>query len=93
MAFIGQAYITNNNSNNIFEGKQVVKLGVQGAENATFFINSSDTRDIITLGATGIYELDLTNIGVITVFKTGDLQGKGLLVDYIYNTSSGEAIL
>lgn len=53
---------------NVLEGYGPVShLGIQGSPGVTFYLNHSS--DPITLGATGIYELNLEGIGHITSLK------------------------
>lgn len=91
MAKIGQHYYTSANSEpNIWENKKIIKVGVQGAPGAQFVINNTSDGPLITLGSTGIYELDVTDIGVLTSFFCVNLnEGPGMYVDYIYEEAEG----
>lgn len=53
--------ITAENGVEAFDGKTVIKLGVQGPVGTTFKINGGERG--IALGRTGIYELDLIDVG------------------------------
>ena len=93
MAKIGQHYYTaaNMNEPNIWENKKIIKVGVQGEPGAQFVINNISTGQSITLGSTGIYELDVTDIGVLTSFFCVNLnEGSGMYVDYIYEEAEGD---
>jgi hypothetical protein len=71
---------TNNASNpwlyNLFENyKQISHLGIQGHPDIRFYLNAAnkdgrqDPGDAITLGVTGIYEIDLSGVGTISYLK------------------------
>ena len=74
-----------------FSQYAIVQLGIQTLPGTKFSINLYPTPLII--GATGIYELDLTNIGRITnllISKTSldniKNSGQGLIIDFISET-------
>ena len=81
-------------SGNIFKNYGAVsKLGIQGEPGLKFYLNNSDFP--IMIGETGIYELDLENIGRITAirFDANDLNNiytepdnltRRLLIDIVY---------
>lgn len=78
---------------NIFDNyKLVSKLGIQGPIGLKFYLNNGEYP--ITIGKTGIYELDLENIGRInsirfdradisTFFPSDNLTNR-LLIDIVY---------
>lgn len=75
---------------NIFESyPQISQLGIQGEPGTVFKLNSGDYP--ITLGETGIYEIDLEDRGFIhtinflecTAFSKYQL-GSVLLIDIVY---------
>ncbi len=77
---------------NIFSDYPLVsQLGIQGPPGMRFYLNRGS--DPITIGKTGIYELDLENIGRIFAirFNEQDLEelvqatDSRLLVDIVYN--------
>ena len=50
---------------NLLAGYSLVShLGIQGAPGTGFYLNNGG--DLITIGSTGVYELDLTGIGHLT---------------------------
>ena len=56
---------------NIFHDYRLIsKLGIQAPVGMRFYLNNSDSP--ITIGKTGIYELDLENIGRIYSIKFND---------------------
>lgn len=73
----------------------IVQLGVQALPGTKFYINTSQTPIIV--GATGIYEIDLTGYASISelrfdansikVIRNGN--ESYLIVDYIYETQEG----
>lgn len=77
---------------NIFKDYGAVsKLGIQGKPGTRFYLNNS--AHPITIGETGIYELDLENVGRINSirFDYRDLEyyeqgllGERLLIDIVY---------
>ena len=77
---------------NIFKDYGVVsKLGIQGKPGIKFYLNNS--RHPISIGETGIYELDLENIGRINSIRFDykdleyydqDFLGERLLIDIVY---------
>ena len=80
-------------SGNIFKDYGFIsKLGIQGPVGLKFYLNSFSNP--IMIGETGIYELDLENVGRITsiqfdandlnTFFTNDLQSDQLLIDIVY---------
>ena len=50
-------------SNNLIKNFKAYRIGIQAEPGAQFIFNSNEatTNNIITIGRTGIYELDLTN--------------------------------
>ena len=78
---------------NIFNDYGIVsKLGIQGPDGLRFYLNFSP--DPITIGETGIYELDLEGVGRITAiqfnktdlnnfYTTNPLNDK-ILIDIVY---------
>lgn len=87
-------------NNNLINGKNVVKLGIQAPPGTHFWVNSdpdynADTSVIV--GLTGIYEIDLTNLSYITSLKFDDNSinlidnnnSLSLIIDYIYEEIEG----
>lgn len=77
---------------NIFSDYPLIsQLGIQGPPGLRFYLNRGN--DPITIGKTGIYELDLENIGRIFAirFDKNDIENMidkttmRLLIDIIYN--------
>ena len=81
-------------SNLFTQHKQISHLGIQGEPGVKFCLNGSENFDAITIGATGVYELDLGEIGYITELRFLDTSlnyyyptidyGKRLIVDFVY---------
>lgn len=79
---------------NILKGYgPITQLGIQGRPGTAFYLNSGGENFFpITLGETGIYEIDLENYGQIysiNFFKKSledyyDNTGYGLLIDFIF---------
>lgn len=78
---------------NIFKDYGFIsQLGIQGPVGLRFYLNSNTNP--IMIGETGIYELDLENVGRITSiqfdandlskFYTKELQSDQLLIDIVY---------
>lgn len=74
--------------------RQISHLGIQGEPGVKFCLNGSEDFDAISIGATGIYEINLGGIGYITelrflpeslerYYKTAQ-NGKRLIVDFVY---------
>ena len=84
---------------NIFSDySAITKLGIQGRPGATFYLN--DGNYPISIGETGIYEIDLEGYGQIFKIKfdkptldwyDGDGKGDRLLIDIIFE-GSGEGV-
>ena len=86
-------YISVLTQRNLFNDyKLISKLGIQAPEGMRFYLNNGQYP--ITIGQTGIYELDLENIGRINSirFNEADLQlffpkdnvKNRLLIDIVY---------
>lgn len=67
----------------------VFQLGIQAPPGTEFYINEGIAP--ITVGATGIYELDLGNLGTIrsirfpqTSLDNSDVKTYGIIVDVVY---------
>ena len=78
--------------------KQITHLGIQGEPGVKFCLNNSTNENAISLGATGIYEINLEGMGYITslrflpesleeYYKTEDT-GHRLIVDFVYEGGS-----
>ena len=78
---------------NVFKDYGLIsKLGIQGPVGLKFYLNS--LTNPIMIGETGIYELDLENVGRITSiqfdandlsnFYNDQLQSDQLLIDIVY---------
>ena len=70
--------------------KTLVALGIQGKPGTEFWINESQNQDnsfnvpAITIGKTGIYELDLTNgFGLISSVHV-KTNNQPIIIDYLY---------
>lgn len=65
----------------------VIKLGIQGKPNTEFKINGGS---VITIGYSGIYELDLTNLGglIYSLVFTNIGEDDNIVVDIIYEGGS-----
>ena len=69
----------------------VSHLGIQGEPGTIFYLNNSSKNEI-SIGATGVYELDLEGLGYITalnfdsnILKTKYINnGNRLIVDIVY---------
>ena len=80
---------------NIFENfSQISALGIQGEPGTMFILNGSDYP--ITLGETGIYEIDLQDRGFIhSINFIGNpafeayTKGSRLLIDIVYEGKAG----
>ena len=80
---------------NIFENfSQISQLGIQGYPGTVFYLNGSDYP--ITLGETGIYEIDLQDRGFIhSINFIGNsafeayTKGSRLLIDIVYEGKAG----
>lgn len=80
-------------SGNIFQDYgTITHLGIQGKPGTTFFLNNS--KSPITIGSTGIYELNLTGLSYISAIRFDvetlknldkDDSNRGILIDIIYN--------
>lgn len=80
-------------THNLFQdlGGEVIKLGIQAVPGTQFYLNSdSASGHVLTVGHTGIYELDVEGLTTLThlLFKTDTLNvaGNGLIVDIVYQT-------
>lgn len=74
----------------------VSHLGIQGAPDVLFCLNHSGDQDAISIGGTGIYELNLEGIGIISGLRfiwdkliekypgTSEDDRKKLIIDFIY---------
>lgn len=79
---------------NIFSSCGVVyQLGIQAPPKTLFYLNQSEHS--IAIGITGIYELDLENLGIIRSIQfdqktfidedvSRDIQENGLIIDILY---------
>ena len=84
------AYLTALTSGNIFQDYgSISKMGIQCRPNTRFRLNDSQYE--IVVGETGIYEIDLGDLGVIQSFKLdmssvdlNNIQKTGIIVDVIY---------
>ena len=78
--------------------EKIVALGIQGKPGTKFYLNGHSTGNgILSIGKTGIYEIDLTNgFGLITSvdFVEDTLpteeSGEKIIVDYLYITNETE---
>lgn len=78
---------------NIFQDYgTITHLGIQGKPGTTFYLNGSDSP--ITIGSTGIYELNLTGLSYISAIRFDpttihnldkDNSTRGILIDIIYD--------
>lgn len=72
----------------------VTHLGIQASPGTTFFLNRCDNP--ISIGKTGIYELDVTGYGYITsiIFTETSLgvvnEDNGIIIDLIYEGGTFE---
>lgn len=103
MSKIGQISCYKNNNNDIIYNDEVIdtennilkdyfpitKIGIWGPSGTSFKLNDGS---IIELGAYGIYELDLTNIGYITkmtLHTIGEPNREGetptVYIDFVYH--------
>lgn len=99
-----------NNSNNTPQGsefdnpwiynlfskyRQISHLGIQGAPGVQFCLNGSKDEDAITIGNTGVYEIDLGGVGYISslrflesklneFYPEKSSEERRLIVDFIY---------
>ena len=74
--------------------KQVTHLGIQGEPGVRFCLNGSSDFDAISIGLTGIYEINLEGLGYITGlrflpeslnnFYSTEAEGHRLIVDFVY---------
>lgn len=82
-------------TSNLFKKYGAVShLGIQGAPGVLFCLNGSSDSDAISIGGTGVYELDLEGIGYISSLRflenelinnyPNDSVGKRLIVDIVY---------
>lgn len=82
-------------TNNLFVNyRQVSHLGIQGEPGTKFCLNGATADNAITIGLTGIYEIDLGGIGYIsalrflpeTLAKYDEVpkNGRRLIVDFVY---------
>ena len=79
--------------------EKIIALGIQGKPGTQFYINGySEGNGILSIGKTGIYEIDLTNgFGLITSvdFVEATLpqenSGEKIIVDYLYIRNEMEA--
>lgn len=76
---------------NLFSSyKQISHLGIQGPAHTKFCLNDGNNSEAITIGITGVYELDLGGIGYINSLRflpesLSNIQdGKRIIVDFIY---------
>ena len=88
---------------NLFENyKSVSHLGIQGHSDIRFYLNaankdgSHNAGEAITLGATGIYEINLEGVGTLSylkfdwdeltrIYSNSELiEGKKLIIDFVY---------
>ena len=61
---------TNPWTTNLFANYGLVShLGIQGAPDTSFCLNDSVSDHAITIGSTGIYEIDLEGVGYITSLR------------------------
>lgn len=60
----------------------VIQLGIQAPQGTKFKINESN--NYIVMGQIGIYELDLTNLGVYIYSLKFDQSNENIIVDIIY---------
>ena len=79
---------------NIFSSCGIVyQLGIQAPPGALFYLNQSENN--IAVGITGIYELDLENLGIIRSIQfdkktfinediSRNIQENGLIIDILY---------
>ena len=78
MKTVGQKIVEGNSTDNILQEYYLVyKLGIQAPPASEFTINDSGT---ITMGSSGIYELDLSNLG-------------GQIFSLVFNKLNGQAIV
>ena len=72
----------------ILQGESVIALGMQGPAGTKFYLNGN-ANDVITLGATGIYELDLRNgLGTITALNIQAEQSAKVMIDILYESAN-----
>lgn len=82
---------------NLFKNYGLVShLGIQGASGVLFCLNHSSNEDAISIGGTGVYEIDLTGVGhisglrflwdnlIIYYPKNSSDNTKKLIVDIVY---------
>lgn len=76
---------------------QVTSLGIQGEPGVRFCLNGSDDENFISIGATGIYEINLDGLGSITDLRflnhpendSDIVKTTRLIVDIIYENGNG----
>ncbi len=73
-------------ANVLSQDETVIQIGIQAKPNTQFYFNGYE-ENIISIGATGIYELDLTDCDAL-ITELAFLQVKGednllILIDYI----------
>ena len=83
MKTVGQIVINKSSTDNIIQQYYpVYKLGIQAPPSSKFMINNSGT---ITMGSSGIYELDLSNLGgQIFSLVFNELNGQEAIIDMVY---------
>lgn len=82
-------------NHNIFQQYGVVlQLGIQAPPRTRFYLNNGESS--IMVGVTGIYELDMENLGIISSIRFDEqsinndeeirknIQNDGLIIDIIY---------
>lgn len=77
------------NWHSILRGESVIALGIQGPAGTKFYLNGN-ANDIITLGATKIYELDLRNgLGTIIELQIQAVEvGDQVMIDILYESAN-----
>lgn len=98
---VGQTIVTaadEKKSTNIFDKKQVIKVGITGCPGSKFLLNSTDDRNKITLNKYGVYELDVSDVGFLTSCYVTDLGTytkedndpvtPPIYIDYVYYKTS-----
>lgn len=84
-------------SQNLFQDLkgEVIKLGIQAPPETRFYLNcESSSGHVLTVGYTGIYELDVEGLTTLTylLFDPNSIEvaaGNGLIIDIIYKTVGG----